>query len=233
VKSFDPREYPELTANEYFCLRAAALAGIPTANARLSVDRRLLVVRRFDQDRDGRYLGCEDFCVLSALRSHERYEGSYEGLARRVGQFVSPAQVPLALETLFAIVALSCAIENGDAHLKNFAVLYEHPEASVRLAPAYDLVSTTPYQRRDVLALSLGRSRAFPQRSALVQFGRTACALSQARVNRILARVRDGVQAALVELATYAANEPDFRTAAASFRAAFERGLARSIAPRR
>jgi serine/threonine-protein kinase HipA len=53
------------------------------------------------------------------------------------------------------MVALSCAIENGDAHLKNFAVLYENAQSPVVLAPAYDLVSTTVYHVRDVLALEL------------------------------------------------------------------------------
>jgi hypothetical protein len=86
--------------------------------------------------------------VLNALRAHGRYDGSYELIAKRIGQFVTPEAQPQALEQLFATVALCCAIENGDAHLKNFAVLYDDASSPVRLAPAYDLVSTTVYRAR-------------------------------------------------------------------------------------
>src|SRR5258708_32829145 len=148
VKSFDPRRYPELAANEYFCLQAARHAGMKTSRARLADNRRILIVDRFDRQADGRYLGCEDFCVLNALRAHGRYSGSYELIAKRVGQFVSGSQQTHAFEQLFALVVLSCAVENGDAHLKNFAVLYQDAESEVTLAPAYDVITTTVDQSR-------------------------------------------------------------------------------------
>jgi serine/threonine protein kinase HipA of HipAB toxin-antitoxin module len=50
------------------------------------------------------------------------------------------------LTQLFAMVVLCCAVENGDAHLKNFAVLYEHTEGLVQLAPVYDIIATTPVE---------------------------------------------------------------------------------------
>jgi serine/threonine-protein kinase HipA len=229
VKAFDPREYPELAANEYFCLRAARHAGIPVPEARLSDNRRVLVVPRFDLKPDGSYLGCEDFCVLNGLRAHGRYNGTYEAVAKRISQFVSPAHRRGALEQLFATLALSCAVENGDAHLKNFAVLYEHAEGVVRLAPAYDIVATTLYHRRDVLALTLGDSKAFPGSVQLTTFGRQACGLGKARVEALLARVGTGVRKAMREIARYQAAHPDFAAAAKLLLAAFERGLRRSI----
>jgi serine/threonine-protein kinase HipA len=134
VKSFDPNELAELAANEYFCTRAAVHAGLPTANISLSENRMPLVAERFDLLDDGSYLGVEDFCVLNALRSHGRYDGSYELIAKRIREFVSPEEVASALEQLFLTVALCCAIENGDAHLKNFSIVYENPESTVRLA---------------------------------------------------------------------------------------------------
>lgn len=124
VKMFDSRTYPELAANEYFCMRAAALSGLPVPTVQLSENRKVLVVERFDLGPDGRYLGFEDFCVLNALRAAGRYDSSYELIARRITQFVSPAHLPDALGNFFLMVALSCAIGNGDAHLKNFGVLY-------------------------------------------------------------------------------------------------------------
>src|SRR5260364_52262 len=46
---------------------------------------------------------------------------------------------------LFERVALSCWMRDGDAHLKNFGMLYEHPMAPRRLAPVYDVVCTDVY----------------------------------------------------------------------------------------
>jgi serine/threonine-protein kinase HipA len=229
VKSFDSRRYPELAANEYFCLQAAGHAGMASACARLAENRRILIVDRFDMAADGRYLGCEDFCVLNALRAHGRYSGSYELVAKRVGQFVSGSQQAQAFEQLFALVALSCTVENGDAHLKNFAVLYEDAENTVRLAPAYDVITTTVYQARDVLALTLANSKQFPSRAALTAFGRSACGLSAARVKQTLERVEQGVRAAQRDMRRYAKEHPEFAPAAERLSAAWERGLGRSI----
>ena len=229
VKSFDPRRHPELAANEYFCLQAARHAGIETSRARLADNRRLLIVDRFDLEADGRYLGCEDFCVLNALRARGRYSGSYELIAKRVGQFVSGSLQAHAFEALFALVALSCAVENGDAHLKNFAVLYQDAENSVSLAPAYDVITTTVYQSRDVLALTLANSKQFPSRDVLMSFGRSACGLSAARAKQVLERVYEGVKAAQREIHRYAKDHHDFAPTAERLSAAMERGLGRSI----
>jgi serine/threonine-protein kinase HipA len=229
VKSFDPREYPELAANEYFCMQAAHAAGIAAPDVRLSHNRRILVVERFDRTPQGTYLGCEDFCVLSALRAHGRYEGSYELIAKRIGQFVAPEEQSQALEQLFATVALCCALENGDAHLKNFAVLYENAQSAVRLAPAYDLVSTTVYRARDIMALELGGTKAFPARNRLIAFGRQACGLTSSRVKHVLQQVENGAHAAQAEIRKYMREHRDFSKAAEHLLAAMERGLNRSI----
>lgn len=230
VKSFDPRERPELAANEYYCMRAAQLAGIPTANVMLSANRRILVVERFDVTADGTYLGLEDFCVLNGLRSHGRYEGSYELVAKRIGQFATPAQRRESLRQFFLMLALSCAVENGDAHLKNFSMIYENPEGTVRLAPAYDVVSTTAYQARDVLALTLNGSKSFPDRESLMSFGRTACGLTARDVTNALDAVETGITAAIAEMRRTARKKKDFASTAEKLTAIFERGLAR-LAP--
>jgi serine/threonine-protein kinase HipA len=227
VKSFDPSEYPELAANEYFCTRAAQHAGIAVPALQLSDNRRILVAERFDLRPDGSYLGCEDFCVLNGLRAHGRYRGSYEGIAERITQYVSLGNQKEALEQLFATITLSCAIGNGDAHLKNFAVLYEDPEAPTRLAPSYDLVCTTLYQARDVLALTLGDSKAFPDRKRLVTFAHTACQLSKARTLELLDRVVAGVKRGIMDVRRYSKEHADFAPAGARLVAALENGTAR------
>jgi serine/threonine-protein kinase HipA len=172
VKTFDPAEYPELAANELICTVGASAAGIVTARVRLSDNRRFLVVDRFDLTPDGRYLALEDICVLDGRRAHGRYDGSYEGIARRLSQFVSPSELTRAREQFALQVVYACAIGNGDAHLKNFSVRYRHPEDVVELAPAYDLVSTRPYLPRDSLALTMDGSKQFPDRQRMIRFVR-------------------------------------------------------------
>lgn len=227
VKSFDPNEFAELAANEYFCTRAAIHTGLPAVRLQLSDNRRLLIADRFDLRADGSYLGVEDFCVLNALRSHGRYDGSYELIARRIREFVSPEEVAPALEQLFLTVVLCCAIENGDAHLKNFAVVYDNAEGTVSLAPAYDLVCTTVYVPDDSLALTLNGSKAFPGARELEAFARRHCDLRPARAMQAMRSVAAGVAESAREIREYADRHRDFKNAAERLTARFDRGLQR------
>jgi serine/threonine-protein kinase HipA len=214
VKSFDPREYPELAANEYFCMRAARLAGLPVPNVKLSSNRRLLVVERFDRLPDGTFLGFEDFCVLSGMRSNGRYTGTYEQLAQRIQQFVSPEFRPQAMIQFFGTLVLSCAIGNGDAHLKNFGVIYSSYGGPVSLAPAYDLLSTKVYQPRDVMALSMAGSKTFPNLKVLIAFGRQHCMLSAGQCTKGIESVFNALQQVEEEIIQFAHENNDFETAA-------------------
>jgi serine/threonine-protein kinase HipA len=227
VKSFDPRDFPELAANEYFCTQAAMHAGLPAAKLFLSDNRRLLVAERFDLRADGRYLGLEDFCVLNALRPGGRYTGSYELIARRIREFVSAGEVAAALEHFFMTLALCCVIGNGDAHLKNFAVIYADAEATVSLAPAYDLICTTLYQPKDSLALTLNNSKSFPRVTELTTFALRHCDLSAVKVKRILHCAALGVGEAKAEIRHYIRGHEDFRKAGERLIDRFNLGLQR------
>jgi serine/threonine-protein kinase HipA len=229
VKSFDPREFPELAANELLSMQGARAAGIETPGMALSENRNILAVERFDLLPDGRYLGIEDFCVLDARRSHGRYDGSYERVAQRIAQFVSPEQRIRALDQFAAMVGYSCAIENGDAHLKNFSVVYESPTREVRLAPAYDLVCTTVYSARDTLALTLNGTKQFPERAALVKFIRAITGYRPARVAELLDRVAQGVQSAIDAARAMGREQMALRPFVELYTAALKRGMKRSL----
>src|SRR5512133_2153154 len=96
--------------------------------------------------RDGSYRGFEDFCVRNARRTDEKYRGSYEtSVMKRFGQFASSTHVNEDLEKLFTLIALNCALRNGDAHLKNLAIVYDEIEGEARLATVYDWVTTSVY----------------------------------------------------------------------------------------
>lgn len=227
IKAFDPAVYPELAANELICMRGAAAAGIPTASVRLAENRRLLVADRFDRSTHGGYLGIEDFCVLDGRRAHGRYDGSYENVARRIGDFVSPDELPRAREQFVLMVAYACAIENGDAHLKNFSVLYEDPQSSIRLAPAYDLIATTIYMPKDTLALTLGGSKQFPDQEGLVRFIRVVTGKGRRFAIQLLEQVAHGVRAAMQEAEAYGDEHGDARGFTERLLAVMSRGLKR------
>lgn len=212
VKSWGD-DFPDLALNEYFCLRLARRAGLPVPRFEVSRDGRLFVMERFDVCADGHYAGFEDGCVLQGLSPAEKYDSTYERLARSVRDFVSPMRCQSALASLFRSVVVSWAVQNGDAHLKNFGVLYDAPGATVDLAPTYDIVTTTAYLRHDVPALHLaGSKRWWPPRT-LLAFGTTHCSLKPAQARSVLSEVAAALQAELPHLEAAAPRFPDVAVA--------------------
>ena len=159
VKSWGA-DYPQLAANEFLCMTASERAGLPVPEFHLSGNRGLFVMKRFDMPvSDGSPLGFEDICSLQALGTAQKYNSSCERVALTIKDFVSGEFLQGAREQFFASLVLSCMIRNGDAHLKNFGVLYERPGEPVRLAPVYDMVTTVAYIPRDLPALSLAGAK--------------------------------------------------------------------------
>ncbi len=202
-------DYPKLPMNEYFCLQASQAAGIPTVSFRLSKTRELLVVDRFDRTPEDRPLAFEEACALLRLGRQGKYTGSYEQIAEVIQQ-IPCRQTPTALESFFRTVALSMVIRNGDAHLKNFGVVY-HSSESVSFAPAYDLVTTTVYFSDDVPALELAGRKLWPDRETLEHFGLQACGLRRAAVRRSLEAVENALHETDAKLQRFGKAEPAYR----------------------
>lgn len=203
VKLWDQDEYPELAANEYFCLKVAKAMGLPVPTFELSDDGGALVIERFDLV-DGRYLGFEDFCVLNALGTADKYKGGYETrLFKRVKDFLSPEESSIALRQLFQLFVVNCAIRNGDAHLKNFGIVYGQIDGPGKLAPVYDLVTTSAYIPRDPMAMTLDGSTNWPNRKALMQLARTRCDLRAKDADHIIDAAADAISSVTPELRRY------------------------------
>lgn len=193
VKMWDPDEYPELAANEFFCLMAARQVGLEVPDFRLSEDGQALVVERFDLT-DGSYRGYEDFCALNGVTSKDKYNGGYETkLFKRIKEFVSPENAVGSLEVAFRLFVINCGIRNGDAHLKNFGVVYKDADSPVRLAPVYDLITTRAYIKNDAMALTLDGSTAWPDRKRLDRLGVTRANLRPGRVAEIVEQTCDAL----------------------------------------
>ena len=227
IVKFWEADYPELAANEFFCLRAAERCGLNVPNFRLAEEGQALVIDRFDLKPDGAYRGLEDFCVLNARSTAEKYRGSYEtAVWKRFRQFASPDVLTQDSRSLFTLMALNCALRNGDAHLKNFGVVYDDVQGTVALAPVYDLVTTTAYLPADTMALTLNGSTRWPDAAALRTFGETREIGSPAVIRAILDRVVEAVFETRTELLAHARDRPAFAEIAVRMEAAWREGVA-------
>ena len=175
VKFWEQNEYPQLAANEFFCLKVAEKCGLDVPPYRLAENALALVIDRFDLRSDGTYRGFEDFCVLNARRTDEKYRGSYEtSIMKRFAEFANSSHVGEDLERLFTLIAINCALRNGDAHLKNFGIVYDDVQGEARLAPVYDLVTTSVYLPKDSMALTLNGTTKWASAKELQRIGRNA-----------------------------------------------------------
>lgn len=203
-------EYAHLAQNEFLCLEAARLAGMQTPRFWLSERGDLFVMERFDLTASGR-LGFEDMAVLLGLNKdpHDnyKYSQSYETLAAVINEVCRQGDVLRELERFYSSVCLSVMVRNGDAHLKNFGVLYTHPGAleTVQLAPVFDVTTTTVYENYNpksgqslvdrTLAIKMNKAKAYPDRQQLIEFGRKHCGV--ANPGAIIDRISDAMSEAL------------------------------------
>ncbi|MFZ3185258.1 MAG: type II toxin-antitoxin system HipA family toxin [Pseudomonas sp.] len=182
-------EFPALAINEFLCMSVAREAGMPVPDFYLSANMKLFVMRRFDRDALLNPIGFEDMAALMGLGAEQKYSKSYAMIVKAIRLFCPTENLRSSLDQLFDIVALSCILGNGDAHLKNFGLLYSDPlKRDARLAPAYDIVNTTAYIPEDSLALDLAGNKAlFASRMGILDFAQS-CDIDkpQARIQNLL-----------------------------------------------
>ncbi|MGO9484001.1 MAG: HipA domain-containing protein [Rhodomicrobium sp.] len=228
VKLWDAAEFPELAANEFFCLSAARAAGLTVPNFQLSEDGAALILERFDLN-DGAYLGFEDFCVLNGLQTADKYSGSYESrLFKRLSDYVGPASRTKSARDLFRLFALNCALRNGDAHLKNFGILYNDVNGAAELAPVYDLVTTTAYLPQDAMALTLNGTTRWPDVRKLIELGQVRANLSKKDIEGILEATADALSDTLGKMRRYF-RKSDFPETGKRIAAAWEEGIRETL----
>ena len=137
-------------ANETIVMRAAALAGLPTAEVFYQPHTQACVVRRFDRQLrpDGTLsrLVQYDLCQLAGTLSERKYEkeggpglAACAELIRRYG-----TQPAVDLRHLVRWVFFNLYAGNNDSHAKNLSI-YSVPGQGVTLTPFYDLMCTRLY----------------------------------------------------------------------------------------
>jgi serine/threonine-protein kinase HipA len=156
---FDSPECPNLISNEYACMRLAHRCGLNAAATTLHPSA--LVTRRFDRIYDPaakrlRKAHLEDMLQVMDLFPNSKYSMEYIDLMKAMDDLgVSRATLLDALE----LYVFSYIIGNGDLHAKNVSLVLDKEDRQWRLSPAYDLLSTLPYQailpEADRMALAL------------------------------------------------------------------------------
>lgn len=158
---------PGLVENEYSMLKFAAMCGIEVPAIRLldvssvhgipptfDAQGKALAIRRFDRDGDKR-IHAEDFNQVFNQHPGKKYDNvSYGNVAKKIFDRVGYEDA----REFVRRVAYAAMIGNGDMHLKNWSLIYPDGRTP-RLAPAYDYVSTLPYDLNHNLGLSFGGSK--------------------------------------------------------------------------
>jgi serine/threonine-protein kinase HipA len=213
----EPERFPGLVANEFFCMRLAAAAGLEVAE----VDRAetlsglpYLVVTRYDRDltqEPARRLHQEDFCQALGKLHFEKYQqeggpGVLDAMALIDDASTAPAR---DRPQLWLALVFNVLIGNCDAHGKNYSLLYD--SRAPRLAPLYDLVSTAAYgELTPRLAMSIDGAKeleevghaAWQRLAVEIRF---ATRFLEQRMEPFVARVREAV----AELAAEPAHSHD------------------------
>jgi serine/threonine-protein kinase HipA len=138
------RQLPFVSLNEHLCMEVVRRV-MPAAVTEVSRDGQALVVHRFDVDSNGaRLWGMEDFCTLLGMRPENKYETTWERIAKAVRDHVRAANRSNVFRQMATLLLLTYALRNADCHAKNLALRYTTQD-DVHLAPAYDMITTVAY----------------------------------------------------------------------------------------
>lgn len=164
------RRVPE---NEYSAMRLAAMVGVDIPDIRLvSLDQLdnlpdinlpdedlAFAIRRFDRHGAER-IHMEDFAQVLGKYAHEKYgSANYEQIGRILYEYSGQALTDA--QQLARRLLVNALLANGDAHLKNWSLLYKD-RWTPTLAPAYDIVTTRAYiEGESEFALNLGKTKSW------------------------------------------------------------------------
>lgn len=155
----------EIVTNEQLCLLTAARCGLEVpqsfiintgAGAESDV---LFATRRYDRVfpecprmisglPSPLRLHQEDFAQALGIPSSSKYEAEEDHHMADMFEILRAHSADPIRDQLklWDLIVFNCLIGNTDAHVKNYSLLYDESLRSVRLAPAYDIVSTTVYE---------------------------------------------------------------------------------------
>ena len=197
--------FPLLPENDFSSMHLARMVGVDTPNFWLDDMSKLdipgldelkgsfFAIERFDRTESSR-VHIEDFAQVFGVRARDEYKGvSYDQLLAVIAHRTRDGErdVREAVRRLVVNILLG----NGDAHLKNFSLVYRDP-TKPDLAPAYDVVSTVQYMPDDTtMALSLAGEKDVAN-LRLAHFEKVARRIDFPRPQRLANEARDTIQMA-------------------------------------
>lgn len=212
----------KIVANEQLCLMTAKKLGVEVPESFIvntsensSADENLLfATKRYDRiiKENCRFLDGlqvpfrlhqEDFSQALGISSSDKYEKpGCEYLKKMFALVRSEFSNPMEdMLKLWKIVVFNYLIGNTDNHIKNLSVLYSEDLKSLRLAPAYDIISTKIYES-STDEMSLGINGKFSRSSVSKDdFSAEAekCGLGSNLAMRIFGQMADEFPFALQE----------------------------------
>lgn len=224
-------QLPYLALNEHLCMQVAGKSGAATARTEVSDDGLVLVVERFDVAQDGSRLGFEDCCSLLGLAPEDKYQSTWERVARLVADFVAPARLLEQNQQLARTLLLTFALGNADCHTKNLALLYSRAD-DVRLAPVYDMLSILAYDAyaKNSPGMFLGGRKGWNPGKTLGRYLQQSLGMEPARQREMTDQVCQAVADTFPELLARSRDLPGFAPVAARMANEWNAGLSR-LAP--
>ncbi len=147
--------YSHLPENENLCMNIAKLFNVkipPHTLISLTDGSKAYLIKRFDRVNNMK-IQTESFFQI--LMKKDKYSGSYEEIGKKL-KLIS--EVPgLDVQLFFERIVLNFIVGNGDAHQKNFSIIYNQSN-EIRLSPNYDVVSSKlliPGEEDTALTLNL------------------------------------------------------------------------------
>ncbi|MEU4312578.1 HipA domain-containing protein [Nocardia sp. NPDC024068] len=156
------QQHPTLIYDEEYGARIARALGLATHATWIAefAGAPALVIERFDRDLavSGGRIHQEDFNQALGAGGNAKYQ-EFGGVVslRRVSEVLSVVGAGADRTVLARMIVLAVALGNLDMHAKNLGLIH-HPNGSVGLAPAYDIVPHTHLAGVDGrMALAIGR----------------------------------------------------------------------------
>lgn len=143
---------PEVEDLTMHLAEIAHIETVPHSLIRFADGELNYITRRIDRTSDDRKLPMEDFCQIAGFMTDQKYQGSYEYIAKLIQQY---SCVPgLDITTFWEQVIFSWIVGNADMHLKNFSLMSTE-RGRYHLSPTYDQVSTALVMPEDTEELAL------------------------------------------------------------------------------
>lgn len=208
IAKFADEEVPDLIELEYLCLTAARLCGVAAPEAELLFPASpILCVSRYDRavpsSRTASGLALpvrqhqEDMAQALGVSSGSKYAELAPSTASAIAELLADHSASPALDiAAFVRLALfNYAIGNCDNHLKNYSILYSENWSAIRLAPAYDLVSTAHYRSFSTeMGMRIGGTRTLENvtRADILEFSHQV-GVSESVVRNAALEIAEGV----------------------------------------